>query len=366
MNEFEKKFSAAPKDANRFATEQDPKKMFADVTGENADGDVRPVRLVAFTGKPMNHWWYGPCVFDRSGFEASSEQITIDFDHNPSEELGFLDKFTGDPELICEGVLLPFGNDRAAQVIHRAKRGRKYQCSVTVDEYLRTEYLEDGTSAEVNGQIVQGPITIFREYKIMGVAITPYATDKGTDTEIFNHKEPNDMSVTDNKPKEPTKNESNGRELFKKFQKLFGDVRAAKYFSDGLDEEQAKEQYIDDVKDEIVELETKVEDLEAEVAKKDEKIAELETQLSDGNADGSEDKKDDAEKEYAAKISALESELAQLKNAAGIFKAEPAPVSGNHQTGDKPKQFSPFSPEADAYAERIQADIDRSKRNKKE
>ena len=351
MNEFEKKFSVAPANSNRFATEQDPKRMFADpadqsTTGE-AGGDVRPVRLTAFTGQPMKHWWYGACIFDRDGFRASSEQITIDYDHNPSEELGYLDRFSGNPELICEGALIPFGQDRAAQIIHKAKNGRKYQCSVTVDEYLRTEYLEEGMTAQVNGQTVQGPITIFREYSIMGVAITPYATDKGTDTEIFKHKEPNNMA-TDDKTKEPIKTD-NSRELFKKFNKLFGPVKAAKYFADDLTEDEAKDKYTEEVQEEVAQL-------EAEIKEKDEKIADLESQLSDKSA--TDDGETETEKEYAAKIQKLESENTQLRTAAGVFKSEPTPVSGNNpQTPEPKKAFSPLGEGNAAYAAKIKSQI---------
>ena len=70
-----------PKDAFVFKTWQNPKQMFAD-SGDGSN-DKRPVRLVAFTGKPVKHWWWGPCIFDRKGFAASGDQITIDFNHNP-------------------------------------------------------------------------------------------------------------------------------------------------------------------------------------------------------------------------------------------------------------------------------------------
>ena len=51
---------------------QDPATMFA--AGEKTDdSDVRPVRLVAFSGKPVKHWWWDYCIFDRSGCLASQQ-----------------------------------------------------------------------------------------------------------------------------------------------------------------------------------------------------------------------------------------------------------------------------------------------------
>jgi len=341
---------------NRFTTIQDPKKMFGEA---DTNSDVHPVRLVAFTGRPVKHWWHGTCVFDRSGFKSTSDQITIDYNHDWDEELGYLDKFSGNPELICEGVLLPFGNDRAAQIIHRAKRNRKYQCSVTVDEYLRTECLDEGMVAEVNGQVVEGPITIFREYTIMGVAIGPYVTDKGTAMELFNknpnlNKEPKEMTkdMTATKP-ESTTPKADDRSLFKKFQKLFGDPKAAKYFSDGLNEEQAKEQYIEDANAEIAVKDEKIAELEGEIEKKDKEIAELSKENSA--------KTDDKTKDFETRIAAMEDENKQLRTAAGVFnKSESDSVSGNRKQEPEKKEFSPVTDSNRAYIEKVRSDLHKS------
>jgi len=268
---------APPKEAFTFQTRQDAKSMFADT--ESVSDDKRPVRLTAFTGEEVNHWWWGRCIFDRSGFRPSGSQLTIDYNHNPNQEIGYIDGWNeGGCALICTGYLLPYPNDPAdiaSKIIYRAKRGRQYQCSVTVDEYFKTEHLEEDASAEVNGMTVKGPIRIFREYSIMGVAICPYATDKGTEAKIFNNKRgvtPDETESETNmsdKPKEPAAPVETGnsaaktddRALFKTFCKLYGNERAAKYFADGLTEGQAKDAYFSDIQDELEEKDKKIAEL---------------------------------------------------------------------------------------------------------
>ena len=373
-----------PKNAYVFNTEQDGRSMFSD--GDNASDDKRPVKLTALCGKLVKHWWWGSVIFDLAGFEPSGDQLTIDFNHNPDEELGYLDHFETGKELVCTGYLLPFGNDTAAKIIHRAKRGRKYQCSVTVDEYLRTETLEqEGMTAEVNGTTVKvnattGPITIFRKYSVMGVAICSYATDKGTKTQIFNQgardvrqeasltHAPNpspldsvserNQNMTDT-PKEPALPVVDGREMFKTFCTLYGTERAAEYFAAGLDESQAKEKYFEDVKADLKKFSDESDKKDEKIAELEDKIAELEKDDENKDEKDCKDNKDHAAKEadYAAKITALETELVQVRTAAAKFGGEQTPVAGNQQQAVEPKTFMPFTPEQQAYAAQVKQDM---------
>ncbi|MDR1957599.1 MAG: hypothetical protein LBQ54_00885 [Planctomycetaceae bacterium] len=311
---------------------------------EQPDGEGRHrVRLTAFTGDPVTHWWWGRCVFDRSGFTASSEKIPIDYNHKMDDAIGWLETFSGEKELVCEGWLVPYPenkSDRASEIIYKAKQGQPYQCSVMVGDYLDIEEVPEKYTAEVNGMTVEGPVVIYRKYTIAGVAICPYGTDANTSTTVFNKGKPMaiEKKETDENPGKPA--EPDGRELFKTFCKKYGKERAANYFADGLDEEQADDKFIEESASEIETLTAKVAELTAENETLTAKIAELEAQIA-GSGAGTEGT---GEKE----------EFRRWQQAGKGFNAEGKPVSGNTAAPAAKKTYSPLGEGATAeFAKKI-------------
>jgi len=336
-----------PVGANQYRMVAPNQKFSMEDTGDGK----RQVRLLAFTGDPVKHWWWGDCIFDRSGCVIENERIPIDYNHDWEDSIGYLDRFSGEKELVCEGFLIPYDkpDDRATEVIYKAERGQPYQCSVMVGEYIEIEEVPKDYTAQVNGMTVAGPITIYRKYTIAGVAICPYGTDPQTSTTLFNKGQNMPQAQTAQTPE--TKTQENGRELFKRFQKLFGAEKAAKYFSDGLTEEEAKDEFIDesneslDEKDkQIAELTARVSELESTVADRDAQIAELQTQVTGSGESGEFAKK---------KVEQLTQENEQLKNAAQNFGGEPTPVSGNQSTPPAKKKWSAVPAELEGLHDKI-------------
>lgn len=316
-----------------------------DDSGETSEDAKRPVELLALSGEPMESWYWERCIFERSGCTILNGKITIDYNHDPYEILGYVEAASGTPQLILNGFMTPFEKDRASEVVHKSKQGVPYQCSVSLAyENFRYEYIGPGETTEVDGREFEGPITVFREYTVDGVAICPYGTDTKTQTTVFNkHKERNEKTMT--KEIEIAKKDGDraARELMKKFTKKFGDKKACRYFSDGLDEEAANEQYIEEVAVEIEELaadivekEKTTEELKATIAELEAKIAELEAAAT-----------------ASSEVVEEQTEMNTRVASAGKFavSGEKTPVSGDTpETKEPPKKFTPLTPAQQKFA----------------
>lgn len=156
-----------------------------------AESKTAPVKLVARTGKAILHWYWGQVIHDLAGMRLHKSSLPIDYAHYDNEVLGYLDTFETDSgDLVASGQLVPFThNDRASEVLHKAKSGVPYEASIFFSNPLRIEDVGDGAETQVNGYTVRGPATIFREWGLRGVAICPYGADPNTKTVLADRSE---------------------------------------------------------------------------------------------------------------------------------------------------------------------------------
>jgi hypothetical protein len=142
-----------------------------------------PFRCVARTGKPAPHgWWSSPTVQDFAGM-SHAERIAVNFGHNDTEIVGYADQFdTSSGDLVLTGALTPTTpDDRASQLKQQWDAGVPFQASIEVSEDgLVIEEIPAGVQAVVNGLTVDGPVTIFRAWKLRGVAVCQNGADDGT------------------------------------------------------------------------------------------------------------------------------------------------------------------------------------------
>ena len=147
-----------------------------------------PVRLTARSGKPIDHPYWGRIVHDLSGMRMHKPRLPIDYAHNDSEVLGYVnhpDIASGD--LILAGALIPFSEgDRASEVLHKMREGVPYEASIFFGgDGIKVEEVGDGMVAQVNGYAFNGPGIIVREWPLRGVAICPYGADMNTESVTF-------------------------------------------------------------------------------------------------------------------------------------------------------------------------------------
>lgn len=166
-----------------------PRVQFA-AAGEE-QSQTKPVELLARTGAPIEHWYWGRIVHDMDGMQ-SKPVVALDWCHG-NELIGKADAFdvsTGD--LVVRGSIesLEIG-DLADQIIKRSGRGIPYEASIYFDPWtLVLEYLGEGFVTEVNGRQIEGPCVIVREWTLRRIALCPSGADGGTEARFTSTGQP--------------------------------------------------------------------------------------------------------------------------------------------------------------------------------
>jgi hypothetical protein len=159
--------------------------------GDNGDGaKTAPFRMVARSGQPIDHWYWGRIVHDLSGVQHKS-RIPIDYVHDDKEVIGYANHFdasSGDLEV--SGALVPYkDSDRASEIVHKFKAGVPYEASINFGgDGIEIEAVDEGKATLVNGYQFTGPGVVVRQWPLRGVAICPYGADSNTSTEFATDK----------------------------------------------------------------------------------------------------------------------------------------------------------------------------------
>jgi hypothetical protein len=254
---------------------------FAPPTSRDSSGLRRaPIEVLARTGKPVTHWYWGRIVHDFSGMR-SREKLAFDCNHDYSKPIGYADKITVDGDLKLSGELISRHNeDAAAEIMDLAPAGVPYQASIQFNpETAVFEYLDDNQTSTVNGDTVQGPLVVVRQWELLRCALCLTGVDTGTsanlsgtsDGALFSVRWKEKKSMTTSKTQEPAgENLSDGqakpegdlankapvidanavRSQFqaelKRFTDRFG-ADGASYFGDGLEYTAALEKHCEKV-----------------------------------------------------------------------------------------------------------------------
>lgn len=183
MNENETRdFTAIPADACTLVSG-------AFELGDNGENSkTAPIRMVARSGQPIEHWFWGRVVHDLAGMHMHKSRLPIDYVHDAKEVIGYLNRFdTESGDLVASGALVPFGDsDRATEVVYKAKQGVPYEASINFGgDGIRIQEIGDGQVTDVNGFVFEGPGVVIREWPLRGVAVCPYGADMNTESKAF-------------------------------------------------------------------------------------------------------------------------------------------------------------------------------------
>lgn len=176
----------APEAAFRFDA---PRVQFA--AKPEAASKSKPVTVLARTGDPIDHWYWGRIVHDFAGLQ-SKPVIALDWCHDPDDLIGKLDKQdSSSGDLVCTGSIESLqAGDSADKIVQLSDRGVPYEASIFFDPWsMVLEYLPDGLTTEVNGRTVAGPLVIAREWQLRRVAICPSGADSGTEASFSARRE---------------------------------------------------------------------------------------------------------------------------------------------------------------------------------
>lgn len=154
-----------------------------------AAGDKNPdgFRMVLYTGAALHHWYWGRVILDVSGFKPDRQDVAAMRNHWRDETAGWTRRLTAEGTTIAaEGTLLAGDRETeptAHQVRNRLQQGFPYQTS---GRWLPRviEEVEAEASAAVNGETVQGPVTIFREFSLVEASFCECGLDNMTRAEL--------------------------------------------------------------------------------------------------------------------------------------------------------------------------------------
>lgn len=151
----------------------------------SADAETVPFRMVVRSREPVLHYGWPPIYHDFAGVRHK-QRIPIDYEHE--QVIGYGDRFeVTEVGLEVAGALVPYEDDKAREVAHRARAGVPYEASIFWGgPGIKIEEVESRAKAEVNGLEVNGPAMIVREWPLRGAAVCPYGADYGTLTQFKN------------------------------------------------------------------------------------------------------------------------------------------------------------------------------------
>ncbi len=146
----------------------------------------KDVRLVARSGDPIDHYYYGKVVHDFSTM-THKPVIAIDFEHWRDETIGFVNGFdTSDGDLVLTGRLTSvLEGDRAEEVMLKMEAEFPYEASIEFGEDFDTESFGPGETATVNGREVEGPLLVIKRWTLRAVAICKLGYDAQSSAELL-------------------------------------------------------------------------------------------------------------------------------------------------------------------------------------
>lgn len=247
--------------------------------GKPADGQtLYPFTVTARTAGVAMHPYWGPAIHDFGGMKIMGGRIPVDFCHDFQQVIGLADGFdTKSGALVCTGSLVSLAeDDRSAEIAKKSKAGVPYQCSIfTSRQDLVYEFVPEGASTMVNGQTVEGPVTIFRQWGLRGIAICPYGSDSETDVSMDFAEGKDEVEVsffqtgkqpmTTATPPAAKPNEGPTPKNGAEFLTAFGDL-GGRWFAEGKTFDECTQLFIADLQQQ---LKTKGEEFAAKLAEKD-------------------------------------------------------------------------------------------------
>lgn len=146
-------------------------------------GGVPKLELVAYTGVPMDQWWLDhPVVVDLATMKFSKQDgkgMPILYHHDSREPVGHITEVVNaGGSLVIKG-LASGGSTRTDEVVKAGKNGYPWQCSIGADPGS-IEFIGEGISATINGQIQNGPIYVARGVTLYEVSVLSIGADQNT------------------------------------------------------------------------------------------------------------------------------------------------------------------------------------------
>lgn len=163
---------------------------------DGARDGFRQFQGTVYSGLPIrDHAFWDAVIIDISSTQAA-EKLPVLMEHDRAKRAGFAAIALTDHKItISEGTLL--NNEHGRAVAEESDAGFPWQMSMHVSPGSLEE-VEPGTAVTVNGQTLQGPITVFRNNRIREVSFTPTGADDQTRAAALSYRhQENAMDVAE-------------------------------------------------------------------------------------------------------------------------------------------------------------------------
>lgn len=152
--------------------------LSAEALKDSPEGDgMQRFTALAYTGSVVDRA-YGKFVIDMSGIQMK-DKIPMLVDHDGTKRAGYADKrMITDKGLEIEGSLSK-STEAGREVAALAKEGFPWELSVGI-HVGRREEVEEGAECEVNGETLQGPVSVARECSLKEISFLYSGADAQT------------------------------------------------------------------------------------------------------------------------------------------------------------------------------------------
>lgn len=144
-----------------------------------SDGKPRRFSMLGYTGKVIDWGYWGKFVIDLAGIKAAKETMPALRQHDVSRIVGTIDTTeASDTGFMATGNFSTATAD-GREVLALADEGFPWQASIGVQARKILE-IAQGSTHEVNGQTVEGPISVWMESEVFEVSFVPFGADDDT------------------------------------------------------------------------------------------------------------------------------------------------------------------------------------------
>jgi hypothetical protein len=146
---------------------------FAKIDGEGN------VDILAYSGKPFQHWYWDNFAIDISGIDFPQKFFPVLEQHEVTRKIGFSTKPLTDNNQLSIKNMSFLETDESEEFQKNSKAGFPYQASIQGRPRI-LEYVLEGESAIVNGHKLQGPGTIWRKSTYIETSVCVFGADSNT------------------------------------------------------------------------------------------------------------------------------------------------------------------------------------------
>ncbi len=149
-----------------------------------AEGEERcRFRLVGNSGKPFESGFFGKMIIDMENLGLRSNPLPVLREHDTLLVAGTGKRVEGETALVFEGEFSET-TETAEEIKNLIQKDKiKFESSIRVVPKA-IDYIDKGSSAEINGQTVKGPLQVLRNNEVSEVSFVLFGRDPNTSGKI--------------------------------------------------------------------------------------------------------------------------------------------------------------------------------------